>query len=127
MLKNSTVDVLVVDDVADAALSLAKLLELDGYRVHVALSAEQAIESLDFCQPLCVLLDFNMPGMDGLSLARHIKDRFADDVVLIAVTGASSSLPRVAETFALVDHYFPKPVPMKEFRQIFPPRPEPAE
>jgi CheY-like chemotaxis protein len=121
-LKKNSVDVLVVDDVSDAAVSLAKLLELDGYCVEVALSAEKAIEALDLAQPLCVLLDFNMPGMDGLSLARHIKSRFGDDVVLIAITGANSALPRVAETFALVDHYFTKPIPLVEFRKIFPPR-----
>jgi CheY-like chemotaxis protein len=122
-LKKNFVDILVVDDVPDAAMSLAKLLELDGYSVHVALSAEKAIEALDLAQPLCVLLDFNMPGMDGLSLARHIKGKYGDDVVLIAITGASSALPRVAETFALVDHYFPKPIPLVDFRKIFPPRP----
>lgn len=93
-------------------------LELDGHRVRVALSADEALQIVETVQPLCVLLDFSMPGMDGLELAQHIKAKFGEDVVLVAISGADASYPRVAETFALVDHHFVKPAPLDEIRMI---------
>jgi CheY-like chemotaxis protein len=77
---------------------------------------------LEQYQPLCVFLDFQMPGMDGLELARHIKRKFGDDVVLVAYTGMAESNARVNEVFAVVDHYFIKPIPQAELRKIFPPK-----
>ncbi|WP_394792352.1 PleD family two-component system response regulator [Rhodoferax sp.] len=127
MLLNTEIDVLVVDDMADAAESLALLLEGDGYRVRIALSGQEAVEALSNYQPSCVLLDFQMPGMDGLELARHIRAKFADDVILIACTGMPESNERVAEAFAVVDHYFMKPIPPAELRKIFPPKTPPLE
>lgn len=119
---SAQIDVLVVDDMPDAAQSLAVLLETDGYRVRVALSGQEAMAALEVYQPLCVLLDFQMPDMDGLDLAREIKAKFGDDVVLIACTGMSESNERVAEAFVVVDHYFMKPIPTAELRKIFPPK-----
>lgn len=118
----TTVDILVVDDLVDAAESLALLMQGDGYQVRVALSGEQAIEALAQYQPLCVFLDFQMPGMDGLELAKYIRRKFGDDIVLVAYTGLAESNARVAETFAVVDHYFIKPIPPAEIRKIFPPK-----
>lgn len=96
-------------------------LELDGHSVRVALSADEALRIVDTVQPLCVLLDFSMPGMDGLDLARRIKEKFGEDVVMVAISGADASYPRVAETFALVDHHFTKPAPLDEIRKILGP------
>ena len=116
------IDILVVDDFPDAAESLAMLLKMDGYSVRLAFSAEEALNAIDTATPLCVLLDIAMPGMDGLDLARQLRARFGDDVILVAVTGSSGSEPRVDETFSLVDHYFVKPVLASDIRQIFPPK-----
>ena len=114
------IDMLVVDDEPDAAQSLTLYMEQAGYDVRYALSGEAAMAALDLYQPLCVLLDFQMPGMDGLDLAKRIKQRFGDDVVLVAVTGMDASSARVAETFTVVDHYFSKPIPMDKLARIFP-------
>ena len=121
-MHETKIDVLVVDDMADAAQTLALLLEADGYEARIALSGEEAMAALQQYQPLCVFLDFQMPGMDGLELARQIKQQFGDDVILVAVTGMAESNARVAEAFAVVDHYFIKPIPQGELRKIFPPK-----
>lgn len=121
-MHETKIDVLVVDDMADAAQTLALLLEGDGYETRIALSGEEAMAALQQYQPLCVFLDFQMPGMDGLELAKQIKQKFGDDVILVAFTGMAESNARVAEAFAVVDHYFMKPIPQDELRKIFPPK-----
>ena len=62
------------------------------------------------CVCVCVLLDITLAHFDGLELAKMIRHRCGDDVVLIAVTGSPTSHPRVAEALALVDHHFMKPL-----------------
>lgn len=104
------VRVLVVDDVADAADTLACLLEMNGYEVHTAHDGAAALALIARWTPLCVILDIDMPGMDGLELAKHLRAEHGDNVVLIAVTGWNRDDPRVAETFSIVDHYLRKPV-----------------
>ncbi|WP_394787127.1 response regulator [Rhodoferax sp.] len=121
-MDSDLIDILVVDDLPDAAESLAMLLEIDGYSVRTAFSAQEALDLIESATPLCVLLDITMPGMDGLDLARHLRAKFADDVILVAVTGNSGSEPRINATFALVDHHFIKPVHPDDIRRLFPPR-----
>ncbi len=116
------IDVLVVDDAPDVAESLAMVLELDGYRTRVVFSAADALRAVAETQPLCVMLDINMPGMDGLELTRRLRESFGDDVVLVAITGSDVADQRVAEALALVDHHFMKPVSPELIRQILPKR-----
>ncbi len=116
------IDVLVVDDAPDVAESLAMVLELDGYRTRVVFSAAEALRAVAETQPLCVMLDIHMPGMDGLDLTRSLRERFGDDVVLIAITGSDVAEQRVAQALALVDHHFIKPVSPELIRQLLPRR-----
>ena len=119
-MKTSEIDFLIVDDSRDAADSLAALLELLGHRTQAAYSAVEALACARASQPLCVMLDISMPGMDGLDLAREFRRTCGDDVVLVAVTGHSADDPRVSETFAIVDHYFTKPVSTDDLRRVLP-------
>ena len=115
------VRVLVVDDVADAAEVLAETLALSGYKVSVASDGAKALASIEAEQPHCVLLDIGMPGMDGNQLARTLRERYGDDIVLIAVTGREHDDERVSDTFARVDHYLQKPVDPDVLRKLLPP------
>ena len=121
--KNSMdeVRIVVVDDFPDAAALLASGLQLDGYRVRVAHDGAQALAVIEEFEPHCVLLDVNMPGLDGAELSKRLRARFGDDIVLIAVTGGGPDDPRVAETFDRVDHYLTKPVNPAVLRKILPP------
>lgn len=114
-------DVVIVDDAPDAAEAMAMSLELDGYRVKVETDAHAALAHIEQSPPLCVILDFSMPGLDGLDLTRRLRQRFGDDIVLVAVTGHSPDNARVADTFARVDHYFTKPVSAAQIRKCLPP------
>lgn len=105
-------DVLIVDDSPDAADSMAELLSLLGHPATAVYSGRAALEVVRARRPLCVLLDVNMPDMDGLALAQALRAECGNDVMLVALTGAAPDDSRAAEVFALVDHHFIKPVPV---------------
>lgn len=113
--------VIVVDDVADSADTLACLIELNGYRVRTASDGAAALELLSNWPALCMILDIDMPGMDGLELAQRLRAEHGDNVVMIAMTGWAETDPRVAKTFEIVDHYLHKPVDPRVLNQLLPP------
>lgn len=112
---------LVVDDFADAAETLAAVLEFDGYVVRTAYDGDEALSVVEQFQPHCVVLDINMPGLDGNGLSAHLRLRYGDDIILIAITGAGESDQRVAQTFDRVDHYLIKPLDPAALRKALPP------
>jgi DNA-binding NarL/FixJ family response regulator len=82
--------VVIVDDHKMFAQSLARILsdEADIAVVEVASDAAGALAAVERHQPRVVLLDHNLPGRDGLSVARDIKAANAD-VMIVMVTGAA--------------------------------------
>lgn len=115
------VDVLVVDDSPASAEVLATAIAMDGYRVEVCTDSAQALDLIAALFPLCVLLDFGMPDVDGLDIVKAVRERFGNAIVIILCTGWELQQPRVAEAADLVDHYFTKPVSLDKLRQILPP------
>lgn len=114
------VHVLVVDDSPLVASTLAELLRIDGYAVSVALDGLTAMAMVEAQVPHCVLLDVDMPGLDGAELTRRLRDKHGDDIVLIAISGGPADDPLVRATFALVDHYLSKPVSSSQLRTLLP-------
>jgi len=113
--------VLVVDDAEDVAAAMATAVELDGYEVRIATDGQQALAIVHDYVPECVLLDIDMPGMGGIEVARQLRTLYANDVVLIAVTGWGEEDLRVTPKFADFDHYLRKPVDPAAFRLLLPP------
>lgn len=114
------VRVVVVDDAGDAAEALALALQMDGYDVRTAHNGVDALALIDAYRPHCVLLDIEMPLMDGCELSKQLRQRYGDDIVLVAITGWGEDNARVAESFARVDHYLKKPVKPEELQLILP-------
>jgi DNA-binding response OmpR family regulator len=112
--------VIVVDDSPDIAEALAYLLTSDGYSVRTAYDGAQAVVLVDKFAPHCVLFDINMPIMDGNELSKQLRERFGDDIVLVAITGEDDSDRRISEAFGRVDHYLQKPVDQKGLRRVLP-------
>jgi PAS domain S-box-containing protein len=80
--------VLIADDNADAAASLALLLKMMGHETLVAHDGLAAVESAERFRPAVMLVDLAMPKLDGWEVARQILLRpWASEICLIAVTG----------------------------------------
>ncbi len=87
--------VLVVDDDAAVALVLERMLHRDGYAVRVVGSAEQALTAVRSQHVDVVLSDIRMPGMDGMSLLRRLKEELPD--VPVVLMTAHGSVPLAVE------------------------------
>ena len=82
--------ILVVDDSAANMKLLSFVLERQGYDVRTAADAGEALAVLEAFHPSLILLDIQLPGMDGLELARRLKaDPEHVDVLIVAVTASA--------------------------------------
>ncbi len=108
----------VVDDHVDVASLLAETLRLEGFDVRVACDGPSALDVIESHAPMCVLLDVDMPQMSGLEVARKLRERYGETLVLIAVTGWGERADRIAPIFECFDHYMRKPVDLNALRQI---------
>jgi DNA-binding response OmpR family regulator len=99
--------VLIVDDSADAATSLTMLLELEDIAAHSVGDAEAALQLCENRTPLLLLIDIGLPGMNGFELARRLRQLpHLSEVTLIALTGREQS---DAPERALFDQFWTKP------------------
>lgn len=103
--------VLVVEDNADAAQSLAMLLEMAGHSVRIAGDGPAALASLESYDAEVVLMDIGLPGTDGYIVAQSIRDRFvAPARRLYALTGYGREEDRTLALQAGFDGHLTKPV-----------------
>jgi len=102
--------ILVVDDNADSAESLAVVLRLRGHEVRVAHDGPAALEAALAEPPDVVLLDIGLPGMSGYDVARRLRPRNAAGPLLIALTGYGQPGDRARSQEAGFDLHFVKPV-----------------
>ncbi|MBO0697975.1 MAG: PAS domain-containing protein, partial [Zavarzinella sp.] len=110
--------VLVVDDHADAADSLALLLRLEGHDVRVARNGPAAVEAAQSDPPDIVLLDLGMPGMDGFEVARRLRQGPAAGTVIAALTGWGQEEDRRRTREAGFDHHLVKPADPNDLREL---------
>jgi len=103
--------VLVVDDNALNLKLTRTLLVTHGYQVQTAASGSEALEALQTFVPQMILLDLQMPVMDGFELARRLKqDPRLRDVVLIALTAYAMKGDEARALAAGCDGYIAKPI-----------------
>jgi two-component system phosphate regulon response regulator OmpR len=106
--------VLVVDDDPAIRKMLVEYLTEHGYDVAQAASGEAMRVELARGAFSAVLLDIGLPGEDGLTLARFLRERH--DVAIIMVTGAGDVVDRVAGLEVGADDYIAKPFDPRELR-----------
>jgi signal transduction histidine kinase/CheY-like chemotaxis protein len=104
--------VLVVDDNADAADTLADVLRQVGYEVAVAHDAPQALDMAARFLPSIALLDIGLPVMDGYELARHLREQLINPPRLVAVSGYGHDADLARSRAAGFDVHLGKPVAM---------------
>ena len=80
----AAIKVLVVDDTDHVRRMLCEMLELDGFEVvGDASSGNQAIELATSAPPDVIVMDYKMPGIDGLEAARKIKETRPDQAIVL--------------------------------------------
>jgi CheY-like chemotaxis protein len=102
--------VLIVDDNADAARSLAMLMEIGGHEARVCYDGQTALEEADKFLPEVVLLDIGLPGLDGLEVARRLRAmELSPRPLLVALTGYGQADDVRRSHEAGFDHHLVKP------------------
>ncbi len=106
--------ILIVEDDTTVRQMLAEYLGTHGYEVEQADHGTAMRETVEKCLPDVVLLDVNLPGEDGFTLARFLRERY--DVGIIMVTGSAEVADRVAGLEVGADDYVVKPFDLRELR-----------
>jgi two-component system phosphate regulon response regulator OmpR len=104
--------ILIVEDDPDIREMVAEYLGGQGYEVHQAESGNDMREVIERNLPDVVLLDVRLPGEDGLTLARYLRERY--DVGIIMVTAAGGVVDRVVGLEVGADDYVTKPFDPRE-------------
>ena len=111
--------VLVADDYADAAESLARVLCIAGVVTEIAMDGERALACANKWRPNICVLDIQMPKLDGHEIARRIRAQgWMERPLLIALTGRTTTQDRRSALEAGFDHYMTKPANPVTFVRI---------
>ncbi len=108
--------ILVVEDNEVNQLLTASVLDREGFEVEVAGTPQQAMELLAAHQPDLILMDIQLPGMDGLALTRRIKaDPATADITIVALTAHAMTGDREQTLDAGCAGYISKPIDTRTF------------
>ncbi|MBK8960463.1 MAG: response regulator [Proteobacteria bacterium] len=113
-LPTAAVTVMVVDDDAEVRELLEDYLGDNGYQVLSANGGQAMRALLETHTPSVVLLDIGLPGEDGLSLARFVREQL--DIGIIIVSGAGDTVDRIVGLEIGADDYLTKPFDLRELR-----------
>ena len=112
-------DVLVVEDNADARDTLIALLELKGHRVTGTENGHAALESIARARPDLAFVDIGLPDLDGYSIARHVRSLpGASSIVLVALTGYGQPEDEVQAFSAGFDLHVTKPISAEHLDRV---------
>jgi CheY-like chemotaxis protein len=110
--------VLVLDDDRDTADSLAMLLRLIGHEVHTCYDGPAALACAGDFRPQAAVLDLALPGIDGLEIARRLRQRpELTGLRLVALSGYGRDEDCRLCAAAGFDHHLLKPCTADELRQ----------
>jgi two-component system cell cycle response regulator DivK len=117
-LENKKGTILYVEDNPDNRSLIRRVLEAENYAVVEAINAQQALEKLDVNNIDLVLMDINMPDMDGYTLTAKIKaiDKFSK-IPIVAVTANVMRGDREKSLGAGCDGYIQKPIDIDTLSQ----------
>ena len=111
--------ILVVDDNRDSADMLGMLLSFSGHETHTAHDGVTAVDAAARLQPDVILLDIGLPGLNGYTVARAVRDSRADrPPILIALTGWGQDEDRRKSEEAGFDAHVVKPVDEEHLTRI---------
>jgi DNA-binding response OmpR family regulator len=106
--------VLVVEDEKLVNWSLVTSLTRWGFAVHPVFTGRDAVKELQKCGFDVVLLDYQLPDLDGLAVARQIRHLQPDTVIVLLTSFQFSELP---PDRGLINYYFNKPLDLGQLRR----------
>jgi hypothetical protein len=110
--------ILVIDDNAMNVELVEFVLTAAGYEVATAESAEQGFARIAQQRPDLILMDIQMPGLDGLEMTRRLKaDPATREIVIVALTAYAMKGDEQRMREAGCDGYLPKPIKVKTLAQ----------
>ncbi len=113
---NGPAMILIVEDNEANRLLAGAVLEREGYRVEMAGNAEEALQKLANASPALILMDVQMPGMDGLTLTRRLKgDARTAAIPVVALTALAMMGDRERTLEAGCSGYISKPINTRTF------------
>lgn len=108
--------ILVVDDSVDNVLLTQVLLEGEGHEVRTAQDAEQAVKVIRSWRPDLILMDVQLPGMDGLELTRQLRQcPETRDLRIVALTAYAMKGDEEKARAAGCVGYITKPIDTRQF------------
>src|SRR5215216_1846695 len=111
--------ILVVDDSADNVAFISLFLQQQGYRVVTASNGEDAVTVAATMMPNLILMDINLPTLDGLGATRRILDNDAlREVPVVAITAFGTEGFQRAAYDAGVSGYLTKPIDLDRMHQL---------
>lgn len=103
--------ILIVDDNPLNMKLVNVLLTGEGYEVRTASDAQEALALVRECPPRLILMDIQLPGIDGLELTRRLKaDPATRDIAIIGLTAYAMKGDEQRIRAAGCDGYIPKPI-----------------
>jgi len=85
--------ILIVEHDEVTTETYARSLRAEGYQVHTALSAEAGLREVAVIQPKAILVDFRMPGMNGLEFVRQLRAQEEGRAIPVAIVTGDYLLP----------------------------------
>ncbi|MFI5350119.1 MAG: response regulator [Elusimicrobiota bacterium] len=111
--------ILIVEDNAINQKLARLLLEREGYAVTTASDAEEAVKLLETAHPRMILMDLQLPGMDGIELTRRLKaDPATRDIVILALTAYAMKGDEEKARAAGCDGYISKPIDTRSLAAV---------
>jgi len=112
MGNNSQIKILSIEDDESIQEVIKAYLEINDYEVHTANNGVDGLALFSKIRPAVVILDINLPGVDGLSLAARIRKQ--SDVYILMLTARGEEMDRVAGLKLGADDYVVKPFSARE-------------
>lgn len=110
--------ILIVDDNPMNLKLLQILMTIEGYEVRTAMNANEALQILQNFQPTLILMDIQLPDMDGLELARKLKANPSyQNIIIIAITAYAMVGDNEKTLAAGCDGYISKPIDTQKLPQ----------
>ena len=110
--------ILIIEDNEKNLKLVRDVLQFHGYRIVEAMTAEEGLEIARVQQPALVLMDIQLPGMDGITALRHLRaDPLTQKIPVMAVTASAMARDRQQIMAAGFNGYTAKPIQIRGFTE----------